>query len=433
MQIRKEIFWQVGHDHTTITPPITHDQTTDVVVVGGGMAGLAAAERLSFAGKQVLLLEQEYIGAGASGKSSGMISQDSELGLTDLIENLGPEKARLLWDFVGKNLEHIRSNILTHHFDCGYQAQDYLCIANSERAMKKIHAEAASRRSFGYESTMYNATTIKTVVGGEGYAGGLRYPGTFAINSFRYAQAMKQLLIERGVKIFEQSKVTAVGNGKVTVNGVTVLAPKIVVCIDHFLPSLARLSRSVFHVESYIAVTTPLSESEIAQLFPSGPVMANDSDIVYQYFRLTSDRRLLIGGGDYRTTYAYSESKTPEHILPKLTTYLKEKFPYLQVTPQCVWPGLLGVTKDLLPIAGRDRDDASIHYVAGATGLAWATGLGRYVAEQILEDRHDYDDLFDPYRKFPFDPLMQLIQPLLTTPMTFGLSHAFVKYLRQIF
>src|SRR6186713_215518 len=76
------------------------DRTADIVIAGGGVAGLMCAHEFAQAGKQVVLLEKDFCGAGASGKSSGFISPDSELELDDLISSYGKDTAGALWKFV---------------------------------------------------------------------------------------------------------------------------------------------------------------------------------------------------------------------------------------------------------------------------------------------------------------------------------------------
>lgn len=89
------------HARTTKSPPeqppivLEGRIEADVVVVGGGMAGLAAAEWLrDQAGKEVVLLESTFCGGGATGRSSGFITPDSELQVTDLVRRFGPGEAR---------------------------------------------------------------------------------------------------------------------------------------------------------------------------------------------------------------------------------------------------------------------------------------------------------------------------------------------------
>jgi len=82
---------------TRALPPLTNDTKTEVVVVGGGVAGLACAQALNEQGRKVVLLEKESCGSGASGRSSGFITPDSEMELSDLVRNRGAERAKRLW------------------------------------------------------------------------------------------------------------------------------------------------------------------------------------------------------------------------------------------------------------------------------------------------------------------------------------------------
>lgn len=429
--IKTDVYWYTKKKRIEF-PSLRADISTDVVVVGGGIAGLSVADALSRAGKRVVVLEREFCGAGVSGKSSGMITQDSELELTDLISNLGVDRARRLWEFVGEGMEKIRGNIAAHKIDCEYKEDDYVFVANNRRGFEKAIREHRSREVLGYESYLYDRVSVKKIINSSRYYGAVRYPGTFSINSFLYTQAFCNVLSKRGVSIFEKTNVSLIGHEEVlTENGHHVRAEYVVVCVDKFLPHLRRFTKDVYHVETYLTLSEPLSDDDIARIFPSGNLMVNDSDIIYQYYRITSDRRLLLGGGDYLTTYAYTKSRRPERIIPKLSRYMAKKFPELTFNIEYVWPGLLGVSKDLIPIVGADRAMPYVYYISAATGLAWATGVGVYVAEKILNRRDEYDDLFSPYRRFPLDPLMRMFQPFITTPMTFGLSHAFVKYLRS--
>lgn len=428
--IKKEVYWYTKK--YPITQPLTENISADVVVVGGGVAGLAVANRLSLQGKHAVLLERDFCGAGASGKSSGMITQDSELGLAGLINHCGVEDAKLLWEFVGGGLEIMRRNIKEHIIECDYQEQDYVFMANSRRGFRKVMDEYNGRKLLGYESRLYDKKTVSDIIGSPEYVGALRYPGTFALNSYLYVQGMREVLLKRGVKIFEGTEVTGFDNNGVVVHGGVhrIEAKHIIFCVDRFLPKLKRLKKDVYHVETYLTISKPLKEGDARRLFPGGNIIVADSDMIYQYYRITGDHRLLLGGGDVLTTYAYTQSKKPEHIIPKLTRYIKKKFPGFDIEVEYVWPGLLGVSKDLVPLLGQDFKMPNVYYITTATGLAWATALGNYMGEKILEGRNDYDEVFSLHRKFPFDPLTRMLQPVMTTPMAFGLSHAFVKYLR---
>src|SRR6185436_2371362 len=90
----------------------------DVVVVGGGMMGLMCARTLQARGQRVCLVEAETCGAGASGRSSGLITPDSELELRDLVQQFGPDAARKLWEFARGGVSAIHQAAEEDQIDC---------------------------------------------------------------------------------------------------------------------------------------------------------------------------------------------------------------------------------------------------------------------------------------------------------------------------
>jgi predicted dehydrogenase len=114
-------------------------------------------------------------------------------------------------------------------------------------------------------------------------------------------------------------------------------------------------------------------------------------------------------------------------IHSSLTRYLKEKYPDLDIEIEAIWPGMIGVSKDLLPIVGEDTREPGIFYVSAASGLPWAAALGRYIAEKITTGRSDFDHDFRPNRPFP---ISNKIQRIISTQPSYAFSHALVKKFR---
>ena len=393
-------------------------------MVGGGIAGLACAQTLNDQGRKVILLEKDTCGSGASGRSSGFVTPDSEMELSSLVRSRGIERAKRLWEFVVSGVDDIRENIQSHNIDCDFQIQDSLFLANSPKAYSRVVNEHDARTRFGYDSTLYDAKSIRSVLGSDECCGGVRYPGTFGINAYLYCQAMRDILRDSGVVIHEHSCVTEIGEGCVLANGFTVRADATVLCVDRFLPELGLLSKEVFHIQTFLAVSTPLTHAQVAGMFPDGPLMVWDSDLIYQYLRLTGDNRLLLGASSPRYTYARSHGGIVPGILKRMRALVRRKFPDTPLELDYFWPGFIGVSKDLLPLAGRDPARPTISFVSGATGLAWAAALGRYMAEKLGSHRSDYDAEFDPNRHFAIGPP---VQRLIGRPAAFALSHGIVK------
>ncbi len=400
---------------------VTNDIQVDVAVVGGGMAGLSAAQCFRQKGFSVALLEKTYCGAGASGKSSGFITSNSEFALIDFIRLFGKEAALQLWQFAESGVAFIKKNIEDFGIHADYQVQDTLVVATNDRKFRRfIETEHHARQEFSYPSKLYVRDTLAKLLNSPSYSGGIIYGNSFGINGYLYCQGMKRVLGEHGVDIYEETPVIGVDASGLRTPGGLVKADQIVFCIDRFLPELGKLTHEIYHAQTFLMMSSPLSDANVQKIFPERPVMVWDTDLIYHYYRLAGQNRLLLGGGSLWSTYARQAQHDNEYMYKSLNNYAKSAFPEVDITFEYMWPGLIGITKDIMPIAGPDRDLKNIYYVSGAAGLPWAAALGKYAAESIVDKKSDLDTYFSPYRRFP---LGRLIQAGIGTQLTFALSN----------
>lgn len=412
-----QVFWYLKREEE---PACHKDFEVDVVIVGGGMAGLSAAQAFSKRGKKVAVLEQYYCGAGASGKSSGFITPNAEVSFTGFSNRYNPDAAHAIWDCITQGVEDIRANILENNFPCDYAPQDTLMLATSENALKVFKTEHENLVKFGYKTVFLSADQVRKKIGSDKYYGGMTYEDTFGITSYDYCQELKQHLKQAGVQVFENATVTAIDDHTVTTPHASITAQYIVICIDRFMPELGLLKKEVYHAQTFLMISEVLTEEQIRSIFPEEKLLVWDSELVYNYFRVTPHNQLLLGGGSVGTTYSRKAQYDNQAMFLKLTNYFEEKFPGRNIQFKQMWPGLIGISKDIAPLAGSDKDRPYVYYIAGAAGLPIAAALGRYSAEHLLEGRTDLDAYFSPYRRFKIDGALQSI---LGTPLTFALCN----------
>ena len=152
LPLQDQVFWYVN---TQAAPTLNTNISADVVVVGGGMAGLTAAQHFNEKGCSVVLLEKNFCGAGASGKSSGFITPGSELSLSNLMHAYGADGTKELWDFVVGGVTLIEKNIKTYALDCDYKKEDTLVVANSAHMFKKYITQEYESRSLWATPALY--------------------------------------------------------------------------------------------------------------------------------------------------------------------------------------------------------------------------------------------------------------------------------------
>jgi gamma-glutamylputrescine oxidase len=352
-------------------------------VIGGGIAGLHAALHLVEQGADVVLLEKSFCGGGMSGRSSGFLTPDSELSLYQLVRRFGSDDASRLWMTATAGVKLIVATAETHGFRCDLQRLDSLFLGIGRNGAAAAREESEARAALGYQRLLYDANALASIHPG-GYAAGVRYGETWAIDPFAYCQALRAVLVSHGVRVHEGTEVCALeGTTAVTAHG-SVDATSIVISVNQMRRRLnSEASKQYCTAQTCLAISQRLSPREIGYLFPEDRLQCWDNRLLYSYYRLTGDDRLLLGGGSLLTTMADRPMRSSRVIDAVIAGFIR-RFPSLRgLVFETYWPGLIDVTRDLLPIADVDRASPSVYVVMGCAGLPWAAWCGDDVARRI--------------------------------------------------
>ena len=397
----------------------------DVVVVGGGFAGLHAALRLNAEGGRVVLLEKTFCGGGMSGLSSGFLTPDSEMGLRELARRFGASRAAALWAIAWNGVQLIASTAREHAFDCDLSECDSLFVGDGRRGAGAVADEHQAHLDAGYKATHYDHDALAAVHPGD-YAAGMGYSRTWTIDPFAYCRALRALLVERGVQVYENSEVSAVdGTTAITAHGAAT-GGYVVWCGNQLAPAISPGAYRQYSVaQTCLRISEPLSSEQIAAVFPAARLQCWDSELIYHYYRLTGDDRLLLGGGSLWMSIAGHATPAEAAALAGIDRF-KRRFPALdEVEFSAYWPGLIDVTRDLMPIADADPARPHIFFIFGCAGLPWAAWSGDHIAGRIGGAAiTDVASLLRWGRR-PFVP--DALQSILGKPASFALDFFAIK------
>ena len=414
---------------TDYCPPLKEHMETDVLVVGAGMAGLHAALRLVEAGKNTVLVERNICGGSSTGKSAGFLTPDSELELHQILRRYGLEDGAKVWNIAVEGVKRVVANVTQYQMKCDLLEQDSLFVGLGKAGKKSVYEEAAAFQKIGYPTQVYEGAALKRINPGKGYMAGIRTGKTYAVNPLLYAQELKRILVQKGVRIYEGTPVTHMEGHKACTHMGSVTSKNIIFCIDKMRPTVSRISEQVYHAQTFLTISEPLDPNEIKQLFPEGDFMCWDSKLVYSYYRLTGDKRILLGGGSPLTTFLPLDVTSPT-VIKRVIRDFKNRFPFLKHQEfMQYWPGRIDTTKDLVPIVTHDPKSPYIQYVLGCVGLPWATFCGDYAARKVLDPTLQSHDKFLRIDRPFFVPMP--LQKLMGKMTAFSFNILYSKYFQK--
>lgn len=395
------------------TAPVEGDLTADVCVVGGGITGLSAALHLARGGMDVVLIDANRIGAGASGRNGGQVGTGQRVEQPDLEDLVGQEDARKLWDIGLEAVALVKSLAAECGTDPGFRPG---IIHADHRARYTAHSRAYvdhMAEQYGYGALRFlDRAAMAHEVGAAGLHSGVLDLGGGHLHPLRYVFGLAQLAQDAGVRVHEDTRMTGLeGTSVRTVRG-CVRAQHVVLAMNGYHNNTVRpLAQRVMPINNFIVATEPLAQEQAQDVICNGYAVA-DSRFVVNYFRLSHDNRLLFGGGE---SYGY---RFPSDIAAKVRRPMIELFPQLATTRiDYAWGGTLGITMSRLPHFAQVEPGVLSASGFSGHGVAMGTMAGRLLAEALGGTAGRFDLMAGlPVARFPGGAALRT--PLLAAAMT---------------
>lgn len=391
------------------------DLECDVCVVGAGYMGVSAALHLARRGYNVILLDAQRIGFGASGRNGGQVSRGQRVDQDVLEDLVGREQARALWTIGNEAVDLVRtlaeSDEVRAEFHEGVVHADHRrrFVPESRDYVRKLNDE------YGYEAVRFlDRDEMRQTVNSSAYHGGTLDMGSGHIDPLELVLGLARMALAAGVRIFEQSRVVGLVPGAkalVRTDEATVTARFVVLGCNGYIGGLQKeVAERVMPLNNYIVATEPLGPERQEQLVRNNYAVA-DSKFVINYFRFSDDHRLLFGGTE---SYGY---RFPRDIAGAVRKPMLEIFPQLRsVRIDYAWGGTLGITMNRLPHYERLAGNMFSFSGFSGQGVALATLSGQIAAEMIAGQAERFDVMAHvPTSRFPGG--VALRSPLLALAM----------------
>lgn len=397
--MKQHIYW-----HTTVQMPDGSDlppipTKADVAIIGGGYTGLSAARTLAKQGVNVVVLEAETLGWGASSRNGGMTLTGLKPAMQTVIKNYGRDLAKELFQCSLDSVSIVEQIVKEENIDCGFSRYGHLLTANKPKHYESLKGEVDfMAKEFNHNVRLVSPKDLRSEIGTDVYHGALVDEVSGGLNPAQYVTGLAGAAARAGATLCARARVNKIERREsrffIQTERGSLEAKSILVATSGYTGGVTKkLQKKIIPIGSFIIATERLSDELAHELSPKNR-MIFDYKHFLNYFRLW-DNRMIFGG---RAAFFPENENTIARSGEILRNEMIKVYPQLKdAKVEYVWGGTLDFAFDQMTHVG---EEDGIFYSLGYAGhgVAMATYLGATVAEAMLKGNIKEH----PFAKFDF-------------------------------
>ncbi len=372
--------WASTASPDVAAPPLQASVSTDVVIIGAGFTGCAAALALALRGARVRVLDANSVGWGASGRTGGQVIPGMKFDPDEIDAMFGPELGPRMVAAAGSVGDEVFGLVERHSIACDAQRKGWLQPAFSPRSLELALRRCAQWQGRGAPVVPVSHSRMAQVLGTDHYLGGWEDRRAGHVQPLSYVRGLAAVAQRSGAVFHNESAATSLthqgAKWRITTLKGVIEADQVLLATNGYTDGLwPGLARTVVPMISFQAATAPIPDSLGKSILPEGHC-ASDTRRLLWYFRRDAHGRLIMGGrAPYREDRGAADAGYVRNAVNRL-------YPQLVDTPfEFHWSGKVAMTQDHLPHLHRLDNGlwAALGYNGRGVGLA--TLMGRFLAE----------------------------------------------------
>lgn len=376
----KTSFW-IDNNKAITYPTLNENRNVDICIIGGGLTGLCTAYYLSKSNRDIILVEADKLGYGASGRSTGKVSSLHGAIYQHLLRLHGKEKAYAYYEANEEAIESIEAIIKEHDIKCNYERGTAILYAESVEYTKMIADEIEALETIGIPYEIVREDQYKNCLFGVGF----KKQGMF--DPYAYALGLSKICTERGVQIYEQSPVSQMKDHELTINGHSIHAKTIV-----YATQVPLINDKHF----YFSLMTPFQSSlcvlETDKTIPEMFINCDATTKTLRTIKQNQQAYLMVGGYEHKVADQHDKHES------NMMRAIKDQYPEKSIVS--LFSSQDMKTHDHLPLIGIIGDDTNILFASGYNkwGNTNSHVAGKLLSAMILKAPTPLKSLFDPHR-----------------------------------
>jgi glycine/D-amino acid oxidase-like deaminating enzyme/nitrite reductase/ring-hydroxylating ferredoxin subunit len=393
-------YW-VSTERPRTLKPLDRDLDTDVVIIGGGIAGMSIAYQLLRSGRSIALVEDGAIGSGETGRTSAHLVSALDDRFTHLEKIFGREGVRLAAESHAAAVDIVEAVIGREGIDCDFQrVPGYLFLHENDRDTD-LHEEFEAGQRAGM--AVSEVDTVPGMLDRRGPC--LRFERQAQFHPLRYLNGLCDAVIRAGGLVFTDTQANEIDHTGVGTNTHhRINAKHVVVASNSPVNNMYAMHLGQYPQRTYV-IGAKVEKDRLprALWWDTGDPEANRHAPPYHYIRTAPFDRdhdlLLCGGEDHPTGLGALEGSLEEDRYDRLVQWARKHFPIGDVVQR--WSGQVIEPMDSLGFIGRnpfDKDNVYIVTGDSGNGLTHGTIAGRLITDLITEVSNPWEKIYRPSR-----------------------------------
>jgi glycine/D-amino acid oxidase-like deaminating enzyme len=297
-------FW-LGHKPYQPCASLDGDRKADIVIMGGGFTGLWSAIHLKDADPalNIVVLEREVAGYGASGRNGGFSMTMVERNIAQLMRRVGVEKARAQHLAMVDAVRELHEFTLREGIDADITAPGLLTVSNGPEQDVRIRKDIEAAETMGLDDfRLLDRAACQELVASDKVRCGHWEDVSLLVDPAALSRGLRDAALRRGVRVFEGTEVESLSahEGRVEARTAlgTVTADRGLIATNAYAHAVPALRKYLFTIYAYITATAPLTDEQWARAGWGKRMGIEDKRIMPHFHRPTPDGRILWGGRD---------------------------------------------------------------------------------------------------------------------------------------